>query len=131
MLGPAVDSGRQLATAFAGHNGILCSLRPNPAEEPSGGPVFTRISVLGLCFALGGCGYSEDEWQAQLAKYDQLNNQYEQEKAAHAQTRALLDAEMKRVADLSAELKNMGVNLDSLSEQLQQTGTEKDQMAAS
>lgn len=93
--------------------------------------MFTRISVFGLCFALGGCGYSEDEWQAQLAKYDQLNNQYEQEKAAHAQTRALLDAEMKRVADLSAELKNMGVNLDSLSEQLQQTGTEKDQMAAS
>ena len=93
--------------------------------------MFTRISVIGLCFALAGCGYSEDEWQAQLAKYDQLNTQYEQEKAAHAETRALLDAEMKRVSDLSAELKNMGVNLDTVNAQLQQTGTEKDQMAAS
>ena len=93
--------------------------------------MFTRICVFGLCFALIGCGYSEDEWQAQLAKYDQLNSQYDQEKKAHAETRALLDGEMKRVADLNAELKNMGVNLDSLNAQLQQTGTEKDQMAAS
>jgi len=93
--------------------------------------VFTRISVFGLCFALGACGYSEDEWQAQLSKYDQLNSQYEQEKKAHAETRALLDGEMKRVADLTSELKNMGVNMDTLNAQLQQTGTEKDQMAAS
>ncbi len=93
--------------------------------------MFTRISVIGLCLALTGCGYSEDEWQAQLAKYDQLNTLYEQEKGAHAETRTLLDGEMKRVADLSAELKNMGVNLDSVSAQLHQTGTEKDQMAAS
>lgn len=93
--------------------------------------MFTRISVFGLCFALGACGYSEDEWQAQLSKYDQLNSQYEQEKKAHAETRALLDGEMKRVADLTTELKNMGVNMDTLNAQLQQTGTEKDQMAAS
>ena len=83
-----------------------------------------------LATASTGCGYSEDEWQAQLAKYDQLNAQYEQEKKAHAEARALLDNEMKHVADLSAQLKNMGVNLDSLNEQLHQTGTEKEQMAA-
>lgn len=94
--------------------------------------MFSRISVIGLAVALlVGCGYSEDEWQAQLAKYNQLNAQYEQEKAAHAETRALLDAEMKRVADLSAELQKMGVNMDALNEQLHQTGTEKEQMAAS
>jgi len=93
--------------------------------------VFTRIIVLGLAFALTGCGYSEDEWQAQLAKYSQLNTQFEQEKAAHAETRGLLDAEMKRVGDLTAELEKMGVNMDTLNAQLQQTGTEKEQMAAS
>jgi chemotaxis protein MotB len=94
--------------------------------------VLSRISVIGLALALlAGCGYSEDEWQAQLAKYNELNAQYEQEKAAHGETRALLDAEMKRVADLSAELQKMGVNMDSLNEQLHQTGTEKEQMAAS
>lgn len=94
--------------------------------------MFTRITVLGIIFAmLTGCGYSEDEWQAQLAKYNQLNTQYDQEKQAHAETRALLDGEMKKVADLSSELEKMGVNMESLNEQLQQTGTEKEQMAAS
>lgn len=94
--------------------------------------MFSRVTVLGLAIAvLTGCGYSEDEWQAQLEKYNQLNAQLEQEKAAHAETRALLDGEMKRVADLSSELQKMGVNMESLNEQLQQTGTEKEQMAAS
>lgn len=94
--------------------------------------MLTRATIFGsIAVLLTACGYSEDEWQAQLGKYNKLNTQYEQEKAAHAETRAQLDAEMKRVADLSAELQKMGVNMDSMSQQLQQTGTEKEQMAAS
>ncbi len=94
--------------------------------------MFTRVTVIGLAVALlVGCGHSEDEWQAQLGKYNQLNTQYEQEKAAHAEAQAQLEAEMKRVADLTAELQKMGVNMDALNEQLQQTGTEKEQLAAS
>lgn len=81
-------------------------------------------------FAVFGCGYSEDEWQAQLAKYDQLNGQYKAEQAAHAQTREELEATKKRVADLTDQLKSMGVNLDELNMQLQKTGTEKAELAA-
>jgi chemotaxis protein MotB len=88
------------------------------------------LLVLSLVFAAAGCGYSEDEWQAQLAKYNQLNSQHEQEKRAHAATRAELDAAQKRVEELAGQLKEMGVNLDALNIQLKETGTEKDKLAA-
>jgi chemotaxis protein MotB len=94
--------------------------------------VFTRISFISLAIMiLSGCGYSEEEWQAQLAKYGQLNDQHQKEQAAHSETRAALDKEMQRVADLSRQMQEMGINMDSLNEQLQQTGTEKQQLAAS
>ncbi len=94
--------------------------------------LFKRVTLLSLAlFMLGGCGYSEDEWQAQLAKYNQLNRQYEQEQSAHAKTRAELDATKQRVDQLETQLERMGVDMNALNEQLQQTGTEKQQLAAS
>lgn len=87
------------------------------------------VSSLALLAALG-CGYSEDEWQAQLAKYGQLDKQYQDEKAAHAKTRADLETTKKRVADLTDQLKKMGVDMDSLNQALQKTGTEKAELAA-
>lgn len=53
-----------------------------------------------------GCGYSEDEWQAQLAKYNQLKSQ---DDAKDAQ---LKDAQ-KKVDALTAQLKAMGVEFSS------------------
>jgi chemotaxis protein MotB len=85
--------------------------------------------TVGLVFA--GCGHSEDEWQAQLAKYSQLNHQYQQEKADHAATRAELDKVQKHVQELSDQLQKMGVNMENLNAQLQATGTEKEKLAAS
>jgi chemotaxis protein MotB len=101
-------------------------------RDPDGGRfVFKRILIPMLfLFVAVGCGYSEDEWQAQLAKYSQLDKQYQNEKAEHAKTRAELDKAVKRVADLNDELKKMGVNLDSLNQELMKTGTEKEQLAA-
>jgi chemotaxis protein MotB len=77
-----------------------------------------------------GCGHSEDEWQAQLSKYNQLAQQHKAEQAAHAKTQAELKQTMKRVQDLTDQLKKMGVDMDQLNQQLQQTGTEKAQLAA-
>lgn len=94
--------------------------------------MFKRISIISLALAiLSGCGHSEEEWQAQLAKYGQLNDQYQQEQAAHAEAQAELDKQKQRVADLTKQMQEMGINMDSLNEQLQQTGTEKQQLAAS
>ena len=76
-----------------------------------------------------GCGYSEDEWQAQLAKYNQLNSSHEQEKAAHVKTREELALAKKKVTDLTTQLQQMGLNLDEMTAQLQQTGTEKQELS--
>ncbi len=57
------------------------------------------VSAMGVV----GCGYSEDEWQAQLAKYNNL-------KAADDQK--LRDAQAK-IDDLTQQLKNLGVEVSS------------------
>ena len=85
-----------------------------------------------LLLSLAGiaCGHSEDEWRAQLSRYDQLSHTYDQEKADRAKLQAELDVEKKRAADLQKQLQQMGINLDSINAQLQQTDTEKAQLAA-
>jgi chemotaxis protein MotB len=88
------------------------------------------VSLVSL-FVVFGCGYSEDEWQAQLQKYDHLNRQYKDEKSAHEKTRKELVAQKKRVAELSHELEKMGVNMDELNKQLAQSGSEKATLAQS
>lgn len=88
------------------------------------------LATLGLV-CLVGCGHSETEWKAQLAKYGQLNANYEAEKKAHADAQAELDAVKARVADLEKQLQKLGFELSNTSAQLQQTGTEKEQLASS
>ena len=83
-----------------------------------------------VLIAAQGCGYSEDEWQAQLAKYGQLDQQYKGEQSDHAKTRAEFEKTQKRVSDLTDQLKRMGVDMDQLNKALEQTGTEKDRLAA-
>lgn len=78
-----------------------------------------------------GCGPSKADWEAQLAKYSQLNQQCEQEKNAHAATRAELEAMQQHVQRLTNELEKMGVNMDSLAQQLEVEGTEKQKLASS
>lgn len=92
-------------------------------------PAFAISAILAV--APVACGYSEDEWQAQLDKYNQLNGAYHQEKQAHAQARAELDAVQQRVGDLTAQLQEMGFNVEQLSQKLEAEGTEKQRLASS
>jgi len=82
-----------------------------------------------LAFALVGCGYSENEWQAQLAKYNQLSHQSDKEKADHAADQKALDEQKQLVLQLKEQLEKMGVNLSSLSQQLEQTGSQNKSLA--
>jgi chemotaxis protein MotB len=66
--------------------------------------------ILPLVLALG-CGHSEDEWQAQLAKYAALEKK-------DSDLAAQLDAQQKSVKELTEQLEAMGVKLSS-------EGTEK------
>ncbi len=70
------------------------------------------LVVAGLAF---GCGYSEDEWQAQLAKYDALAND-------KSNLEAELAKERGRVSKLNEELERMGIKLSA-------EGTEKEQLS--
>ncbi len=88
------------------------------------------LGLLLLSLTSVGCGHSETEWKAQLARYDQLGHQYDQEKAERAKVEASLEAEKKRAANLQKQLQQMGINLDSINAQLQQTDSEKAQLAA-
>ena len=84
-----------------------------------------------LIIAVGGCGYSEDEWQAQLKKYDELLAEHQREEKEAEAIRAELEASKAQVENLKGELQKMGVNMESLNEQLQQTGSQKEQLAKS
>ncbi len=69
-----------------------------------------RQAPLWICIALlaGGCGYSEDQWQAQLAKYNHLK----------ADDEAKLADAQKKIDDLTKELEAMGVNVTSMKSDL-------------
>jgi flagellar motor protein MotB len=120
------------------------SARPRPARAaaaaavPAHGDrkqevcsVLKHVWLILLGLLVAGCGYSEEEWQAQLDKYSTLNRQYEQEKAAHAATRAELEKTQQKVLRLSNQLKQMGVDMDALAQQLEAEGTEKAKLANS
>jgi chemotaxis protein MotB len=92
-------------------------------------PLQRAVFLALLVTTLVGCGHPEDEWQAQLGKYNELlamHTRSVQEADAKA---AELERAKSQVDQLKGELEKMGVNMESLNEQLQQTGTQKEQLS--
>jgi len=87
------------------------------------------FAVSFLALSLVGCGHNENEWQAQLAKYEQLSQQSDKEKAAHEADQKALDDQRQLVLQLKEQLEKMGVDLSSLSQQLEQTGSQNKTLA--
>ena len=77
-----------------------------------------------------GCGYSEDEWQAQLARYSELDSQYKRDHAELEKTKEELARAQTRVAGLTEELSKMGVDVETLTRKLLEEGTEKERLSA-
>ena len=89
-----------------------------------------RSWVCGLvAVALIACGHSEDEWQAQLHKYEELAAHDKKTQADLDATRAELDKTKVQVAALTEQLQKMGVNLETVNQQLEQTGSEKEALS--
>lgn len=85
-----------------------------------------RLMVGATLAALASsCGYSEEEWQAQLAKYRDLQTSSE---AAQKKLTADLNAERERVATLTSQLEAAGVDIGKLKGELTETGSKLDQM---
>jgi chemotaxis protein MotB len=89
-----------------------------------------RSGIVLVLSAAAACGYSEDEWQAQLAKYAELDSRYKQEQQEHTATQKELDDAKARVAALSDELGKMGVDVETLSRKLVEEGTERERLSA-
>ncbi len=90
------------------------------------------FAICGLaCCLLGvpGCGYTENQWQAQLAKYNQLSRQDDQERAQHAADRQDLADQRELVTQLKEQLEKMGVHVSTLSQELEQTGSQNKTLA--
>ena len=81
--------------------------------------VIAALAAL-LSLTVTGCGYSEDEWQAQLAKYGRLEGEHRATQAKLAQVTKDLEAEKERVAGLTEQLRLAGVDISKLNENLQQ-----------
>jgi len=87
------------------------------------------FSLTLLCSALVACGHSEEEWQAELGKYNQLLAMHTRSVQEADARNAELERAKSQVEQLKSELEKMGVNMESLNEQLQQTGTQKEQLS--
>lgn len=77
-----------------------------------------------------GCGYSEEEWRAQLDKYNRLQSDHQATQSRLAQTQKELEAAQARVAELTKQLEAAGVDISKLSENLQATSTQISQLSS-
>ncbi|MFO0618652.1 MAG: OmpA family protein [Polyangiaceae bacterium] len=81
--------------------------------------------LLGASTLTSACGYSEDEWQAQLAKYRGLQD-------SSAKKQKELEGELAdartTIGDLTKKLQDMGVDVSNLKASLDAKGSQLDQM---
>ena len=82
-----------------------------------------RFAVVLLLNMAVACGHSEDEWQAQLAKYAALEKQ-------HKSLAGDLEQQQSRVRELSAQLETMGVKLSSEGSEKEKLSQDVTQMKA-
>jgi chemotaxis protein MotB len=93
--------------------------------------VLRTLCIVALSAVLIACGYTEEEWQAQLDKYNQLAAEHHKGEQARQAMQAELVLTTGNVDKLKGELQKMGVNMDALNEQLQQTGSQNEQLSKS
>lgn len=89
------------------------------------------VPVLFVLFAgLSSCGYSEQEWQAQLDKYNRLQSENAGTQDRLARTTQELEDSKKRVSDLEQQLQAAGIDIGKLQENLQGASTQLNQLSA-
>ncbi len=91
------------------------------------------VSLTAVALALlvtSGCGYSEEEWQAQLDKYNRLVAQNQATEAKLAQVTKDLEGAQGRAAALAKDLESMGVDLGKLNADLATRNTELSKLSA-
>jgi chemotaxis protein MotB len=82
-----------------------------------------------LCTGLWSCGYSEQEWQAQLDKYNRLQSENTGTQDRLARTTQELEDAKKRVSDLEQQLQDAGVDISNLKTSLDASGNQLSQLS--
>lgn len=90
----------------------------------------TLTAVAVALLATSGCGYSEEEWKAQLDKYNRLVAQNQSSEAKLAQVTKDLEAAQSRAAALAKDLESMGIDLGQLNADLASRNTELSKLSA-
>jgi chemotaxis protein MotB len=98
-------------------------------------PIARRVLIsLSVMLAMGvialGCGYSEEEWKAQLDKYNRLVAQNQETEGKLAEVNKQLEASRNRVAALEGELEALGVDVSKLNQDLASRSTELSKLSA-
>ena len=88
------------------------------------------LPALIASFSLG-CGYSEEEWKAQLDKYQRLQGEHQSTEARLAKTQKELADTQTRVAELTKQLEAAGVDMSKLNQNLQAQSAEVSKLSAS
>jgi chemotaxis protein MotB len=79
------------------------------------------LFLVPAAIAVSGCGYSEEEWQAQLSKYNKLQSENQSTTAKLASTQKDLDDAKAKVDTLTKELESAGANIGQLNQNLDAT----------
>ena len=87
------------------------------------------IALAGV--VLAGCGYSEEEWQAQLDKYNRLVAQNQDTEGKLADVNKQLEKARNRIGKLENELERLGVDLNELNKDLANRSTQISKLSAS
>lgn len=82
--------------------------------------VWSELRWVVVCLLFGitlsGCGYSEEEWQRQLDKYNRLQTDHQATQDKLGRVTAELDAAQAQVSDLEKQLTAAGIDMSQLKE---------------
>lgn len=78
------------------------------------------VWLMALAVPITACGYSQEEWDAKVRENESLRNQLAAQRQAHTKCEEDYAAALHEVEDLKRKLRERGVNLDNLSQSLEQ-----------
>jgi len=82
-------------------------------------PARSSLSLV-LCLTAIGCGYSQEEWDQKVRENEGLRSQLAAQRKAHDKCEADYATALHEVSDLKQKLRERGVNLDNLTQSLEQ-----------
>ncbi len=88
-------------------------------QKSLGGPWRRRFSLLAI-LAVGGCGYSQEEWDQKTRENEALRSRLAAQQQLHKKCESDYSDALAEIDDLKSKLRERGVNLENLNASLAQ-----------